>query len=223
MREWLHEFFPQDASVRTDVVLVQLAASFGFGCLVAAIYYFTHRRTSSSSSSGMMATLVLLTMLICVVTIVIGNNSARAFSLVGALAIIRFRTIVEDTRDTAFVIFAVAEGMAVGSGYVTLPLVLAPLIAVAAYLFRHRETAVSDLDHTLVIRLGVGQDPQSRLQNAFTKHLDGMRLLAVTTARQGAAMEYQYAVRLHQEHSAVALVAELNGLEGVQNVELRRT
>ena len=60
-------------------------------------------------------TLVLLTILIAMVTQVIGDNVARAFSLVGALSIVRFRTVVRDTQDTAYVIFAVAVGMAVGS------------------------------------------------------------------------------------------------------------
>jgi len=49
------------------------------------------------------------------VTQVIGDNVARAFSLVGALSIVRFRTVVRDTQDTAYVIFAVVVGMAVGA------------------------------------------------------------------------------------------------------------
>jgi len=42
------------------------------------------------------------------------GQSSRAFSLVGALSIVRFRTVVRDTQDTAYVIFAVAVGMAEG-------------------------------------------------------------------------------------------------------------
>src|SRR3712207_7408096 len=57
---------------------------------------------------------VLLAVLVALVTLVIGDSTARAFGLVGALSIVRFRTVVEDTRDTAFVIFAVALGMAAG-------------------------------------------------------------------------------------------------------------
>ena len=49
---------------------------------------------------------------IAMVTQVTGQNVALAFSLVGALSIVRFRTVVQDTNDTAFVIFAVAGGMA---------------------------------------------------------------------------------------------------------------
>ena len=52
---------------------------------------------------------MLLSILIAMVTQVIGDNIARAFSLVGALSIVRFRTVVRDTQDTAYVIFAVVE------------------------------------------------------------------------------------------------------------------
>ena len=57
----------------------------------------------------------MLAIMIALVTQVVGNNAARAFSLVGALSIVRFRTVVRDIEDTAFVIFAVAIGMAAGA------------------------------------------------------------------------------------------------------------
>ena len=61
-----------------------------------------------------LTTLVLLATVIAMATQVIGDNVARAFSLVGALSVVRFRTVVKDTQDTAFVIFAVVVGHGVG-------------------------------------------------------------------------------------------------------------
>ena len=49
------------------------------------------------------------------VIMIIGNNLARAFALVGALSIIRFRTVVKDTKDTAFIFWSLAVGMASGT------------------------------------------------------------------------------------------------------------
>ena len=71
----------------------------------------------NEEAESFVVTLVLLTILIAMVTQVIGDNVARAFSLVGALSIVRFRTVVRDTQDTAYVIFAVAVGMAVGANH----------------------------------------------------------------------------------------------------------
>src|SRR5207244_1454619 len=125
MLEWLQDLAQEDPDRLLTWPLTRLAVAFLFVCVIAGIYRYTHGKAGGQSPSRM-ATLVLLTVLIAMVTLVIGNSVARAFSLVGALAIVRFRTIVEDTRDTAFVIFAVGVGMALGTGFLLIPLLAAP-------------------------------------------------------------------------------------------------
>src|SRR4051794_41880415 len=83
------------------------------GGLIAWIYLRTD--TGGDRGTSFPTTLVLLCVLVAMVTQVIGDNVARAFSLVGALSIVRFRTMVRDTKDTAFVIFSVVVGMAEGT------------------------------------------------------------------------------------------------------------
>jgi hypothetical protein len=226
MPEWLHGSFHGDADTPLAVLAARLAVALVLGCVVAGVYRLTHGR-SGAQSVGLTATLVLLTLLIAMLTLVIGNRAnsvALAFSLVGALAIVRFRTVVEDTRDTAFVIFAVAVGMAVGAGFLLIALVGIPFAALGAFLFRPPPPSASQapVDFTLIVRLGVGYNPDALLREPFGKYLDQWRLTGTATARQGAALDLTYVVRLHREDSAVALVTELNGLEGVQNVELRQ-
>jgi uncharacterized membrane protein YhiD involved in acid resistance len=223
MPEFLHDSFQKDVDVSVSLLAVRLAVALALGCVVAGLYRLTNGKPGGQSA-GLMATLVLLTVLICMVTLVIGNSVARAFSLVGALAIVRFRTVVEDTRDTAFVIFAVAVGMAVGAGFLTIPLVGIPFAAVAAFLFRPRpgDSLHRPLDFTLTVRIGAGHPGEALLREAFGKHLERSRLTATVTARQGAAFDLTYGVRLRREDGALALVTELNGLEGVQGVELRQ-
>src|SRR5262245_16441510 len=102
MLEWAKGVVVQDEAVEIQVVVLRLAIAFLLGCLVAGIFRVTQQR-ANRQTGNMVATLVLLAVLMAMVTLVIGSNTARAFSLVGALAIVRFRTVVEDTRDTAFV------------------------------------------------------------------------------------------------------------------------
>src|SRR5436190_12934878 len=94
-------------------VLIRVAASLALGVIVVWIYKKT--RSPVEQTPSFPATLLLMTVLIAMSTQIIGNNMARAFSLVGALSIVRFRTVVRDTLDTAFVIFAVVVGMAAGA------------------------------------------------------------------------------------------------------------
>jgi hypothetical protein len=222
MPEWLKESFPNGLDMPLEQVGLRLGTSLLLGCAVAGIYHWTRRKTPGNPSLA--ATLVLLTVLICMVTLVIGDSVARAFSLVGALAIVRFRTVVEDTRDTAFVIFAVGVGMAVGAGFLRVPLVGLPVAAAAALLFRPRqspETPTASV-RLLTVRIGTGRDPDALLRKVFDSYLERWELTAAATSRQGVALDLSYAVRLRREEAAVALVAELNALEGVQSVELRQ-
>jgi hypothetical protein len=226
MPEWLSDSFANEGDVPLSwpvmrLALVRLGVALALGCVVAGVYRLTQGK-ERDERAGLTATLVLLTVLIALVTLVIGNNLARAF-LLGALAMVRFRTVVEDPRDTAFVIFAVGVGMALGAGFLTAPLVGIPIAAVAAFLFRPRASASSPspLDFTLIVRVGTGHNPDDLLRAPFGKYVEQARLLASATARQGAALEWTYRVRLRREDAAVGLVTELNGLAGVQSLELR--
>ena len=94
-------------------ILLRLLLAFLLGSMVAIVYRWTHQSIANTSFTD---TLVMLCMLIAIVMVVIGDSVARAFSLVGALSIIRFRTVVRDPRDIAFVFFALAVGMGIGAG-----------------------------------------------------------------------------------------------------------
>src|SRR5687768_17796328 len=112
MPEFLQGAFADPPSHPFDIT-IRLATAVLMGGVVAMLYRMT--RGSDEAAPTFPATLVLLAVLIAMVTQVIGTNLARAFGLVGALSIVRFRTVVRDTQDTAFVIFAVVVGMAAGA------------------------------------------------------------------------------------------------------------
>ena len=142
------------------------------GGVVTLIYRFT--RAADETAPSFTVTLVLLSILIAMVTQVIGDNVARAFSLVGALSIVRFRTIVRDTQDTAYVIFAVAVGMAVGAGPSGLAVSGLGVIGFAAFVMRRGPIAVA-VRHDpflLNVRLGLGHDASAVLGPGL-RHVSG--------------------------------------------------
>jgi hypothetical protein len=223
MPEWLQDASHEGNNVAFKVLAVRLALAFLLGCVVAGIYALTQRKPRSELAP-LVTTLVLLTILIAMVTLVIGNSAARAFSLVGALAIIRFRTVVEDTRDTAFVIFAVVAGMGAGAGFLEVLLLGIPMVAAAALLLGYwgrKGVVPTAAEYSLDIRLGLGRDPAALFRETFEKHLGSARLRATTTARQGAALDLSYVVTLRGQGDGVALVTDLNQVPGVQSVDLR--
>jgi hypothetical protein len=223
MPEWLTAPPVADMDVGLQALAGRLAVAAGFGFAVAAVYFLTQKKHRAEAAS-FVSTLVLLSILLAMVSMVVGSNIARAFSLVGALAIVRFRTVVEDTRDTAFVIFAVITGMAVGSGAVEVPAVGVPLVAVVAWALRAwggngNGKPAAPPPGKLVVRLGIGSDPNGSLAEVLRKHTADTRLVALATARQGAAVDLTFAVRLRDGATPVGLAADLNRTEGIQGVE----
>ena len=204
-------------------VLARLIGAALLGGVVALIYTRTRPAREESSFT---VTLVLLSILIAMVTQVIGDNVARAFSLVGALSIVRFRTVVRDTEDTAYVIFAVVVGMAMGAGNIVVGVVGLVVVGIAAWIMRRRGRAaigpVADLPFELTVRLALGGDPEAVLGPTLSQHGVSRRLALVATARQGLAMDVAYRAGLGDESAAAALVTALNRLDGVQGVTLQR-
>jgi uncharacterized membrane protein YhiD involved in acid resistance len=94
-------------------IIFNLIISFFLGFVISLIYKKTHKGLSYSQS--FVLTNIFLAVIVSMVIMIIGNNLARAFALVGALSIIRFRTVVKDTKDTAFIFWSLAVGMASGT------------------------------------------------------------------------------------------------------------
>ncbi|HVW00798.1 MAG TPA: DUF4956 domain-containing protein [Planctomycetaceae bacterium] len=223
MFDWL---MPQttDTLVSPGTLALRLSVALALGACVALVYRISHGR-EHERSEALSTTLVLLAVLIAMVSIVIGNSVARAFSLVGALSIVRFRTVVDDTRDTAFVIFSVIVGMAAGDGQFLVALIGIPVVgaaAVALSAWKPRRNGRGDSrECELSLRLALGRDPDALVGRVLHQHLESVTIVSTSTAKQGAALDFTYRGRISPQSSMTALITELNQLEGVMNVEIR--
>jgi hypothetical protein len=225
MPEWFQQTFGGGLDISPAAMALRLAIAFGCGCVIATIYRLVRRGETVAPSFP--PTLVLLAILCAMLPQVIGENVARAFGLVGALSIVRFRTVVEDTLDITFVIYAVLVGMAVGASegvrQVAVALIGMAVVGVAAFVVQPRRGARrwSDFEASLIVRVGVGRDPDAILRDVLGRFLDRSELVAGATGRQGAALDLTYKVRLRAGSAPAEFIAELNRIEGVQSVELR--
>src|SRR4029077_13124208 len=130
----------------------RIAAALVLGVAGAALYPWARR--GEYIAPTFQTTLVLLAVLIAMATQIIGDNVARAFSLVGALSVVRFRTVVKDTQDTAFVILAVVVGMSSGANHLVVGLVGLGIIAAASLaLWPHRADGWYRVECTLSLRI----------------------------------------------------------------------
>ena len=86
-------------------------------CAMVIAYAYKKTHSGYSFSPSFMVSLILISVIISLIMIIIGSNIARAFALVGAMSIVRFRNPVKETRDLVFIFASIAVGMAAGTGF----------------------------------------------------------------------------------------------------------
>lgn len=200
-------------------ILLNVGIAFVLGAAVAISYRRTHR--SFNYSVSFVNTLVLLPMITAIVMMVIGNNLARAFGLVGAMSIIRFRTVIKDTRDIAFVFLALAAGMAAGTGYHVIALAgtTAVILLIAALYIGNFGSLRS---HDLLLRFSITPDERGamRHETVFRDYLKKHTLLNINTRQAGEILELSFFVRLKSPELNQAFVQRLAAVEGIEGVSL---
>lgn len=232
MNEALSSIFSNTETGSLDALnlAIRFAASTLLGWIIAEVYRFTKFRSQNRYDRSMYVTLVLLTVLICMVTTVVGNSIARAFSLAGALAIVRFRTVVEDTRDTAFVIFGVVTGMAIGCSQWLVPLIGVPIVSLAALGMQQftspsfsNPVASKQERYRIRLRLGLGVNIRGPVEQAIDDAFRELKLIEIQTTKQGAAIDVVYDALWSGQLDPLEWVNRLNRMEGVQAIALEKS
>ncbi len=160
-------------------------------------------------------------MITTVIMLVIGSNIARAFSLVGALSIIRFRNAVKETRDVGFIFFAMAIAMACGTRFYGVALTSTILISTVVVLMHFFDFGKSTIeaDRLLRVQLPPGTDPEERLAPVLRRFFTRYSIISIESVKQGALVEVVLTVRPKQGIDAATLLTDLGEVNG--NLKIR--
>ena len=215
----LHEFLTPFSLATVASAVLKVLLAFVLGVVVANVYRWSHAEIAEKSFTD---TLIILAMIVAVVMVVIGDSVARAFSLVGALSIIRFRSAVQDPRDIAFVFLALAVGMAVGAGDPALAIIGTFLIG-GIIIGLHQWHTICSAKAGAMLTFRVPPDPEyeQSYRPVFSKHLTADRLIHQRTTKSGT-IELEFHVKLKEPEQWILFFQELTALEGVEDVKLTR-
>lgn len=202
-----------------ESVLLSLLLAFVLGQSLAWVYYATH--VGLSYSRSFVQSLILITVVVAMVMAVIGNNIVTAFGLMGALAIIRFRNIVKDTRDMAFIFCALVIGMAAGSQRFTIAITgAAVLMSIVLYL----RIASFGAFHATNGFLRFDADESARGNDEITttlrRYCTAFTLVSTQQAMTPDASEYSYELVIRDRADNANLVTAIQDITGVSNVQL---
>jgi len=202
----------------SDVVF-SIILSFLLTLIIGQVYRVTYKGVSYTQSY--VHTLIMMSMIVAVIMLVIGSNIARAFSLVGALSIIRFRNAVKDTRDVGYIFFAMAIGMACGTRFYLLAIVATLIISFILWGMTTLNMFAKDVrEQILKIRVPGDMRYESLFDNVFSRYLARFNLIAVETVQAGLLTELVYGIELRNPNQAQAFLQELSRLNDNNKVAL---
>ena len=201
-----------------DIVIV-MTLSFVLSAFIGWIYKITHRGTSYTQS--FVFTLVMNGMVVALVMMIVGSNIARAFSLVGALSIIRFRNAVKETRDVGFIFFTMAIGMAIGTKFYLLAVVAAVVISLMIVLMMRFDWFARDMaSQILRVQIPNGIPFDTLLDDLFLEYTNSSELISVDTVHSGMLTELTYSIGLKKSNRVQEFLTEIRNLNGNNKVTL---
>jgi len=200
-------------------VIINLVLALCAGLIVGVIYKKTHKGLSYSQS--FVVTLVLMCITVCAVMMVIGSNLARAFALVGALTIVRFRTVVKDTKDTAFIFFALTQGIASGTGNYILTVFSTFFIGtVALILARTNFGSMHRSEFILRFRFNRQSGDEQAYIDFILERASKSTIIHIEPSSDGVYLTLTYDLSLKSGISSQDIVTGLNSVPGIDNVNL---
>jgi uncharacterized membrane protein YhiD involved in acid resistance len=167
-------------------VVLSLLLSTALTIVIAKAYIYTH--AGYSYSKTFVQSIVLVGITVALIMVIIGSDIARAFALVGAMSIVRFRTPVKDSRDLVFIFSAIAVGMACGVQFYMYATIFTVFMAILVAAFHFLNFGELDQDgYVLKMQIPTGKcDAVAETCNDLCKRAS---IISRNRLGQGGGME----------------------------------
>jgi uncharacterized membrane protein YhiD involved in acid resistance len=201
-------------------VLYTFLLSFVLSAAIGITYVKTFR--GLSYSQGFVQAMILSSLVSATVIQAIGDSLARGIGMLGALAIVRFRTNFKDARDIIFMFAALASGIACGvQGYAIAVIGTLFFILVSGVLYFTHLGKPSYFDGMLRFNMENTDESRGQLELVLREHCKVFALVILREAQQGQRLDYAYHIKLKKNKTAEALLARLQReLTSIQGVSL---
>lgn len=197
------------------IILMTFSALLGF--LIAYAYTKTHRGITYSQNFAV--TLILLTLITTFIIFFIEDSLARAIGLFGVFSIIRFRTTVKDSRDNAFVLYALGSGMAVGIGQVLLGYIGFAFIAGVLFIISKIDLrSGNSSDYILNFKLDSEKESSDEINKYIKDYAKESMLLNVTASDKGKVLNFSFNITMRQGKEISDLISVMRTIDGISDI-----
>ena len=209
-------------SAKPQEVALAMVISLALNLLIATIYRKTYKGTRYSQDY--VQTLIIIGVVTTILIMVVSGNGAVAFGMFAAFSVIRFRRTLGQSRDLAFVFFAMAIGMVVGARLYSMAVIITLIVGFAIYVLTKTDAfAPRRASHMMTLRMTSDMDFEELLRPVFEQFTDRVQLVSVSSAQAGMMTELRYGMQLKLGASTPKLLEALHHVCGNNRVVLTPT
>ena len=193
--------------------LSYMLAAVVVGILIAAVYILITEKSRRSLS--FIVSMLILPAVVALVITLVGSNVARAFSIAGVFALVKFRSVPGESKDISLVFMAMAAGLSCGLGYITLAFCVLLVLGVIVVL-GFKVVAICFKDTTKQLRIMIPEDMNyaGAFDDLFKEYTKEARLEKVKTTNMGTLYELTYSVQMKADANEKKFLDELRCRNG---------
>ncbi len=212
------QLFQSSAQAPTlGMMIMALLYAFIAGQIVAWAYTWSH--SGVSYSRAYVQSLVIIAVVIALIMMIVGTNVVVAFGLFGAFAVIRFRNVLKDTRDTAFIFMELAVGLGAGT-WNFLPLTIGTAVFVMVVMYLSMTSFGSRQLHDALLRFEAPKEQGDLIARIMSRHCLKTSLISHRSEFEKPLEDFSYRLMLRDPGRSNEFIEELKSIEGVSGVSL---
>lgn len=208
----LEALFSTSASstITTQMAFLYTIMAGALGVIISLTYLKTGK-----VSKNFARTLIVLPMLVCVVMLVVNGNLGTSVAIVGAFSLIRFRSLQGNSRDIAFVFFAMTIGLTCSVGYMVLAVGIAVLVCFVLFLLQITHYGEQkSFEKELKVTIPENLDYCGIFDDIFAQYTRKCKMVRVRTTNMGSLYEVTYHMEMNDDTKEKQMIDEIRCRNG---------
>ncbi len=194
----------------SEVLLAML-----FAVIVGLFIFWVYKKTFTGIlySSGFALTLIGLTLVTTLVIIAVTSNVVLSLGMVGALSIVRFRTVIKEPMEIVFLFWSIAVGIVIGAGMIPLAVLGSVIIGIILLIFANRK----NVENAYILVLNCeNEEAENTAAELLKNTVKKYRIKSKTVNADGIELTTELKIK----DDKMAFVNRMNEIAGVKNATL---
>ena len=184
-----------DSILTSTLTPVNFFVCLGIALVLGLVVSFTHRKTARSSAN-FATTLAVLPMLVTMAIMLVNGNLGAGVATVGVFSLVRFRSIAGNSRSILAIFFAMAIGLACGTGYITFAALFTIIISLVLFALKGLHFGENASEQKLKIVVPEDLDYSDMFDDLLRGYTDKYTLEKAKTTNMGSLFELTYRINL---------------------------